>query len=227
MIVVALADIHDDTQRLEEMADDLAGADVVLLVGDITDFGRERAVARVVAAVRHYNDRILAVPGNCDYPEVEDYLTSEGLNLHRKSTVVEGVAFIGLGGSLPCPGQTPMEYSDGELGGFLEEAAAELSPDMPAVLVSHEPPCESDVDLAYTGQHVGSAAVRQFIEERQPMVCFVGHIHEGLGLDTIGKTTVVNPGPLRSGGYGYGVISDGTIKVQVRRCRPRIGGQDV
>ena len=226
MIAVALADIHGDTQRLEEMADDLTGGDVVLLVGDITDFGREREIDRVVEAVRRHNERILAVPGNCDTPEVEDYLTSEGLNLHRTCMVVDGIAFIGLGGSLPCPGKTPMEYSDDELGGFLEEAAAELDPDLPAVLVSHEPPSDTDVDLAYTGQHVGSAAVRRFIEERQPMACFSGHIHEGLGLDMIGRTMVVNPGPLRSGGYGYGVISDGMARVQVRRCRPKIGGQD-
>ncbi|MDP6778935.1 MAG: metallophosphoesterase, partial [Candidatus Latescibacteria bacterium] len=164
MIAVALADIHGDTSRLVEMADDLAGADVVLLVGDITDFGRRQEIRTVVDAVRGCNERILAVPGNCDYPEVADYLSEEGINLHRTWCEVEGVAFVGLGGSLPCPGQTPVEYSDAELGVFLHEATTGLAAEMPMVLVTHEPPYGTDVDKAYTGEHVGSEAVRRFIE---------------------------------------------------------------
>ncbi len=216
MIAVALADIHGDTGRLVEMVDDLAAADLVLLVGDITDFGREAAIARVVDAVRCHNERILAVPGNCDYPEVEAYLTNEGINLHATHVLVEGIAFGGLGGSLPCPGKTPSEYSDEELGVLLESAAASLDPGLPVVLVSHEPPQGTDVDVAYTGDHVGSTAVRRFIEERRPKVCLTGHIHEARGVDMLGSTMVVNPGPLSGGGYGYVKIVDGMVEAQVR-----------
>ena len=75
MIILALSDIHDNLQGLEGISQDLTIADLVLLVGDLTDFGRREAASRVVSKVRKYNDRILAVPGNCDYPEVDAYLT--------------------------------------------------------------------------------------------------------------------------------------------------------
>ena len=48
---------------------------------------------------------------------------------------------------------------------------------------------------------MGSTAVREFIEEVQPDVCVCGHIHESRGVDRIGRTVVVNPGTLLSGGY--------------------------
>jgi Icc-related predicted phosphoesterase len=43
--------------------------------------------------------------------------------------------------------------------------------------------------------------VREFIEEQQPELCLCGHIHESRAEDRIGKTHVINPGPLKEGGY--------------------------
>ncbi|MFQ5932396.1 MAG: metallophosphoesterase [Nitrospiraceae bacterium] len=131
MIIVALADIHDDLEGLGVIAEDLSAADVVLLTGDLTNFGRQAGAARVVRAVRQYTDRVLAVPGNCDYPEVEAYLSHEGVNLHRRSVVIAGFAFLGVGGSLPCPGRTPNEYSEKEIEAFLAEAAPRSIPKTP------------------------------------------------------------------------------------------------
>ena len=107
MIIVALSDIHGNTRRLRAISRDLSAADVVLLVGDLTNFGRRRHAARVLSAVREYNENILAVSGNCDYPDVDAYLTTEGINLHRTCITVDEVAFLGVGGSTPCPGRTP------------------------------------------------------------------------------------------------------------------------
>lgn len=213
MVIVALADIHGDIKRLRAISHDLSAADVVLLVGDLTNFGRQADASRVVHAVRKYNEHVLAVPGNCDYPEVDAYLTSEGINLHRKSVTVNQIAFMGLGGSLPCPGKTPNEFTEDKLRTFLEEASADFDPAMPVVLVSHQPPYRTVTDLARNGQHVGSQSVRTFITQVQPMVCFTGHIHEGRGIDTIGKTPVVNPAPLREGGYVYAKVNHSQVEV--------------
>jgi Icc-related predicted phosphoesterase len=163
MIIVALPDIHDDVGRLGTVAEDLSAADLVLLVGDLTNFGRQAAAERIVRAVRKYNSHILAVPGNCDYPEVDAFLTSEGINLHRRSTLIDGIAFLGVGGSLPCPGRTPNEYSDRDFEAFLAEAASDLRPDAPVILVSHQPPRNTVNDLAGIGRHVGSESVRAFV----------------------------------------------------------------
>lgn len=216
MMIVALADIHDDLERLGTAAGDLAAADVVLLVGDLTNFGRQAAATRVVVAVRKYNNRVLAVPGNCDYPEVDAYLSQEGISLHRRSTVINGVAFLGVGGSLPCPGKTPNEYSDREFETFLVEAKSELSSDAPVILVSHQPPRDTVTDLARIGRHVGSQSVRVFIETVQPLICFTGHIHEGRGIDSIGRTTVINPGPLWTGRYACARVRGEVAEVEIR-----------
>jgi Icc-related predicted phosphoesterase len=197
------------------MADDLAAADVVLLTGDLTHFGHRDDARQVVEAVRSHNRNVLAVSGNCDYPDVEDYLTAEDVGLHRRHVAMEGTAFVGLSGSVPCPGRTPNEFSDGRLRAFLDEAAAGLDPGVPMVLVSHQPPLDTAADLV-RGRHVGSRSVREFIEKYQPLVCFTGHIHEGRGIDSIGRTQIANPGPLREGGYTYAEISSQVELLEIR-----------
>ena len=216
MIIVALTDIHDDLGRLGVISHDLSAANVVLLVGDLTNFGRQAAAARVVGAVRKYNDRIYAVPGNCDYPEVDAYLTREGINLHRRSIVINEIGFLGVGGSLPCPGKTPNEFSEGDFETFLAEAASGLSRDVPAILVSHQPPRDTVTDLARIGRHVGSESIRSFISKVQPILCFTGHIHEARGMDFIGRTKIVNPGPMWEGGYAYATVRSDVTEVEIR-----------
>jgi Icc-related predicted phosphoesterase len=39
-------------------------------------------------------------------------------------------------------------------------------------------------------------------------VCFTGHIHEGVGIDTIGRCQVINPGPLREGRYAWAMLGE-------------------
>ncbi len=211
MIIVALADIHGNTQHLKAIAHDLRAADVVLLVGDLATF-RHEAALEVLEAVRAYNERLLTVPGNCDAPSLGDHLSREGINLDGGTAVVDGVGLAGLGGSLPCPMGTPNEYTEEELEATLKRATDDLPPDMPHVLVSHQPPFDTVADLARTGKHVGSRAVRAAIVRLQPLVCFTGHIHEGRGTDSIGDTMIVNPGPFWAGTYAYAEI-DGELKV--------------
>jgi Icc-related predicted phosphoesterase len=72
-----------------------------------------------------------------------------------------------------------------------------------AVMLFHAPPHETNLDRsALDGQmvehvpldiHVGSIAIRRFIEERQPLVSLHGHVHESARLtgswrDRIGRT---------------------------------------
>ena len=87
------------------------------------------------------------------------------------------------------------------------------------VLITHQPPRETRNDLA-RGGHVGSHSIRCFIEQHQPLICFTGHIHEGVGVDTIGETKIVNPGPLRHGGYAVAEITGGQVgALEIRNVR--------
>jgi len=67
--------------------------------------------------------------------------------------------------------------------------------------------------MAFSGEHVGSSSVRQYIEERQPSVVFCGHIHEARGIDNIGNALVVNPGPAR---HNQCAIVDLNEKIEVQ-----------
>ena len=66
------------------------------------------------------------------------------------------------------------------------------------VLVTHSPPRDTNCDQIGAGQHVGSRAIRAFVERRQPRIVLSGHIHESPRIasfrDRIGSTEVVNPG---------------------------------
>lgn len=216
MILIGMTDIHGDTGRLDTMAADLAKADVVVVAGDLTHFGHRDAARRVVDALRAWNPALLAVPGNCDYREVDEYLTGQGINLHGNCVNTHGVCFLGAGGALPGPARTPREFSDDELGAVLGGVACHVDFAQPAVLVVHNPPLNTVADRVTPRLHVGSASVRRFVEEHQPILCLTGHIHEGRGIDTIGRTRVVNPGPLREGFYLYAEIGQDLEFLELR-----------
>lgn len=211
MIVVGLTDIHGDLDAIARMASVLESADLALLVGDLTMFGRRHAASEILAAVTKYCPSVLAVHGNCDYPEAGDYLTEKGVSLHGRNQTIHGLTLFGAGGSLPCLGHTPNELPESEFRRLLTEAADGLEPNLPTVLVSHQPPINTALDLANDGSHAGSTSVRACIETTQPLVCFTGHIHEARGIDAIGRTKLVNPGPLSDGRYAYAVI-DATLE---------------
>ena len=65
----------------------------------------------------------------------------------------------------------------------------------PLVLVWHAPPANTALDKTADGIHVGSRAIREFIDKHQPKYFFCGHIHEAAGVEVqIGKTKARNVG---------------------------------
>jgi Icc-related predicted phosphoesterase len=67
------------------------------------------------------------------------------------------------------------------------------------LFVLHSPPRGTRCDVIHTGEHVGSRAIRRFVEARQPPLVLCGHIHESPRTsssfrDELGRTIVVNPG---------------------------------
>jgi Icc-related predicted phosphoesterase len=84
------------------------------------------------------------------------------------------------------------------IAGSLRELAARTAAGE-AVWVSHGPPRDTRCDVLSGGAHVGSRALRRFVEEHQPPLLLSGHIHESARVsgsyhDRIGRTVVVNPG---------------------------------
>lgn len=216
MIIVSLTDIHGSSAGIERIADELAAADVVVLAGDLTNFGHKRDAERIIQAVARHARRVLAVPGNCDYPDVLATMDEHGISIHGSHTIIDGVGFVGVGGSLPAPGLTPFELSEDELKHLLDGAVEGLPDSTPMILVAHQPPIDTLSDRIYSGEHVGSNAVRSFIETHQPILCLTGHIHEAAGIASLGDTQIVNPGPFGRGGYTYAVIGQTVEQLEIR-----------
>jgi len=214
--ILAMADIHGNVSHLDEFADDIASADVVVIAGDITQFGRRDAAERVVEAVQARARRVLAVGGNCDHPDVERYLEDKRISLHGTHRAVEGVTFLGAGMSLPCPGATPGETTEEELGACLEHASRGVEEGARLIVVSQEPPFGTAADPSSGGGHVGSRAIREFLDRTRPLACFTGHVHESRGVGLLGPTTVVNPGPQVKRFYAMARIDGDDVTVELK-----------
>jgi uncharacterized protein len=210
MTIIALTDIHARTKALTTLAAPIRSADLVLLCGDITHFGHRKEMEDILHLVTDLNPSVFAVSGNCDYPDAEKLLFEKRLSLNGLTRTFQGFTFFGLSGSLPCPGKTPNEYEEEEYEAILDGLTFQTGE--PLLMVSHQPPCGTLNDQVSPGMHVGSKTIRNFIERKQPLICFTGHIHEGTGIDHIGITAIVNPGPAGNGSYVRVEITAGTIK---------------
>ncbi len=212
MNITALGDIHMATSTLSRITT-LRSADLVIVTGDITNFGDRSDAKMVLNEILSYNNNLLCLAGNLDNEDVNDYLDDLGMNLHGQAHLLNReICLYGVGGSNKTPFGTPWEFSENELATTVHEAyqqAQELldlavpiaGHTIPTILVSHAPPYGTQTDKLRNGKHVGSKAIRNFIENNGPDLCLSGHIHEAQGSDWIGKTQVINLGMLLQDGW--------------------------
>ena len=200
MRIIAFGDIHMNPGDVESIPG-IRSADHIIITGDITNFGSRKDADKVINKLMTINSNILGVAGNLDQPDVAHYLEDIGLSLHGNGRIIDGVGIVGLGGSNFTPFKTPYEFSEQELASLLATGISQVGDAKDLILVSHAPPFQTKTDKLLNGAHVGSTAVRTFIEQQQPFLCLTGHIHESKGQDYIGRTLVLNPGMIKDGGY--------------------------
>ncbi len=200
MRIIAFGDIHMDPGNVANIPG-IDSVDHIIITGDITNFGSSLDAEAVLNRLLPVNSSILAVAGNLDQPDVARYLEDLDISLHGRGISAADLGIMGLGGSNYTPFNTPYEFSEEELGDILTAGFSGIEDANNFILVSHTPPVRTKTDRLADGKHVGSKAVRTFIEEKQPRLCLTGHIHESRGQDHIGKTLVLNPGMLKYGGY--------------------------
>ena len=89
------------------------------------------------------------------------------------------------------------------------------------LFVSHNVPYNTKLDKismkahkAVRGKHYGSKLIRRVIDKWQPVLHIGGHIHEGRGMQKLGKTLCVNPGAAHEGKAAVINIKNGKIKVR-------------
>ncbi len=223
MRILALSDIHGAIDAVRRIIENESGYDVVVMSGDAAPYGAPRGAREVLRKISELISPhlLIAVPGNMDDPEAYEELRDSNENenvriVHGRSISVEDIVFVGVGGSPPTPFRTVFEMNEDEIARILEQAIHGVE-STNLVLVSHAPPYKTKCDKAVLGLHVGSKAVRSFIEQKKPILCICGHIHESRAVDRIGSTIVVNPGPAMRGFYAVIEVSGGSIEAELKR----------
>lgn len=201
MTILALADIHgayDETARIIESN---PSADVIIIAGDLTTYGKPAEAESAIVRLQRFGKPVFVVAGNMDPPELEGVFESLKVSLNGRGVVVGDVGFCGVSASPISPLMTPNEVSESEIAARAARGWKEISAARWKVFVPHAPPHNTRLDIIRSGRHVGSTAVRQFIEEFRPHAVVCGHIHEARGVDVVGTSKVVNCGPAGQGMY--------------------------
>lgn len=107
------------------------------------------------------------------------------------------------------------ELTEEQIGDLLASGYDDVAGCDRHVVLSHPPPRDA-VDRTSSGKHVGSTAVRAWVESRSPALVVCGHVHESRGAARIGETVVVNCGPAFRGSYAV-IELDGAVVADVRR----------
>jgi len=155
--------------------------------------------------------RCFVMPGNDDPQALEDCIR-QGTNVESCDEAVvefDGYTMLSLGYSNRTPWDSPRELDEDQLYQRIHDLSEQV-PDMRRCVFNlHVPPYDSRLDTAaeldenfkmvLIGKEphmipVGSTAVRQAIEEYQPLASLHGHIHESPAANRIGRTLCINPG---------------------------------
>lgn len=219
-IVLYITDAHGETEVYEEFFKLGAGKNVkaVIIGGDVNPFimgagednievQREFLKRYLIPRIREFRKLwkkpVFIMFGNDDFKVNYDLLIKAKKErvlklLHQNVHKLKGYFICGY--SIVNP--TPFILKD------WEKSEKEIEKDLKkmegrcrgkCITVFHAPPFNTNLDLLYTGEHVGSKSIREFIERAQPELSLHGHIHEspeisGCVTDKIGNTLCINPG---------------------------------
>ena len=205
MKILLFSDIHGDRRALERLVQ--TEADHYICAGDLGNWGRKLDECGEV--LRPLGDRVHLIPGNHETSQQISALCQKfGFHdFHGQSFPLGSFHVAGLGYSNITPFQTPGEYTEDQIA----EKLAAFNGIKPLLLVCHCPPFRSMLDRIVNYRHVGSTAVRAFIEREQPEYFFCGHIHEASGVaERLGETKAMNVGK-----QGFLLdLNPGLIKIQ-------------
>jgi uncharacterized protein len=199
--IAYVVDVHDRFEAVSEALAEVGPLDVLLVGGDITTFGSPDDAERAIELWRPLAPRLLAVAGNMDSPAIDERLAGLGVSIDGRGTVIEDVGFAGVSAAPLSPLHTPYEISEDELRHRCETGLGEIREARIRIFCPHPPPLDTACDRLRSGEHVGSSSVREMVEREQPDLVLCGHIHESRGVDEIGSSHVVNPGPVAAGHF--------------------------
>ena len=210
MKVLVISDIHGNTENIEKLADKFGQADFVLFGGDFSKFGDTKTAKPALESLTKRHESIFAVLGNCDEKDFISEIEEADISVQGSMVFHDDFIIAGSGGGSKFTGETPFERDEQELCDdfkIVKDSIGQIGDKdghvNNLILIMHNPPKDTKTDTISNGMHVGSELLRKFIEDVQPLLVVTGHIHESAGIDKIGETTVINPGALFEGNYGW------------------------
>lgn len=212
MRIAYVVDVHGRFAAVSDALERAGDVDLLIVGGDITTGGTPEQAARAIDGWRPLAPRLLALAGNMDSPAIDARLAELGVALDGRGVALGDVGVFGVSAAPVSPLRTPYELDDDDLARRIERGASEVSGCRVAIFCPHAPPADTACDRLSSGEHVGSAVIRAFVERAQPDLVLCGHIHEARAVDRIGPTQVVNPGPVSGGHYAI-VDVDGGVTV--------------
>lgn len=215
MRILALTDIHGAYEIAGKIIRREA-ADVVIIGGDLTTVGSVKEAEEALELFRKTAPAVYCVAGNMDLPEHDVLFARMNISLNGQGVRIGDVGFFGVSGAPLSKMHTPHEFTEEEIAETIGRGYAAIAQTPQKVFVPHAPPFGTKVDVVRAGAHVGSTAVRDFIETCHPDVVICGHIHEARGQDRLGSTVVVNCG---SAAQGYYAIVEPGAKVTIENRR--------
>ncbi len=207
-----ISDIHGSIDAAKRAGTEAERRDVdmVIVAGDITNFGGKDEAKKILSAIPV---RKVAVPGNCDHPDIVDVFEETGTeSAHGRRFEMNSMQFSGLGASNPLPFGTLFTYSEENIYTFLDS----LLPGSD-ILITHTPPV-GILDRTTFGHHGGSESIRKVVEKYRPVLHVFGHIHESPGVERIGETVFVNAGAAKDGNAAI---------IELKKEGSRLGVSDV
>ena len=208
MRFLVITDLHQNTDMIDRFNGIIRekGAEFVLFLGDVTDFGTGEQAADIISRIE---SKVYVIPGNCDPLDLPEKIRDVAIDMHGNAADIGGYRLIGLGGSNITIFHTAFELEEEALYDGLKRNACEGM-----ILMTHAPSV-GILDEIPSGANVGSPAIKRIVDEYHPILALSGHIHEAIGCKVIDGTTFVNPGPAREGYCAVVDIIDGKVDVEL------------
>jgi uncharacterized protein len=201
MRIAATADLHYSPQSYDHIREPLAHvrdeADVLVIAGDLTNYGKPEEMHSLLNALVRLRLPIIAVLGNHDYEssceqELMKMITDEGIKvLDGSSYERDGVGFAGAKGFIGGFGRGVLTaFGEKEIKAFVQasldetlklERALSMIRTEKIVIVTHYAPISETVlgEPQEIWPYLGSSRLAEVIDRHGAKLALHGHAHHG------------------------------------------------
>jgi len=201
MRIAATADIHFTPQSYDSLREPMARvrdeADVLVIAGDLTNFGRPEEMRSLLNALVQLRIPIVAVLGNHDYESGQEkelirMMTDEDIKvLDGSSYERDGVGFAGTKGFIGGFGRGVLtSFGEKEIKAFVQasveetlklERAVSMLRTPKIVIVTHYAPIAETIqgEPQEIFPFLGSSRLAEVIDRHQAALALHGHAHHG------------------------------------------------